>query len=150
MSQPTPRKSSRFASRDISHRGRASVRKGPSSIHGQGAFASRRIAAGTSVVSMQHAALTRDGAPPGYPHDSVIHLAGWGGGMVRDVGWTSPHHKPTWYVLNHSAAGANVAARVTGGPSSRGPVSIDWVAIRDIEPGEELLWRYQTGRTLIF
>ena len=144
------RKSARFASRDIFHCGRASVRKGPSFIHGQGAFASRRIAAGTSVTSMQHAAPTKDGAPPGYPHDSVIHLAS--SGMVRDVGWTSPHHKPTWYVLNHSAAGANVAPRVTRGASagSRGPVSIDWVAIRDIERGEELLWRYQTGRTLSF
>lgn len=68
--------------------------------------------------------------------------------MVRDVGWTSPHHKPTWYVLNHSAAGANVAARVSGG--SGGQVSLEWVALRDIERGEELLWRYQTGRALTF
>ena len=96
---------------------------------------------------MQQAAQARDGASPGYPHDSVIHVAK-GGIMVRDVGWTSPHHKPTWYVLNHSAAGANVAARVSGG--SGGQVSLEWVALRDIERGEELLWRYQTGRALTF
>jgi hypothetical protein len=148
MSSPL-RKSARVASREpraVDRVARASVRKGPSRIHGQGAFASRRIVAGTSVVSMQQAAQARDGAPPGYPHDSVIHLAK-GGIMVRDMGWTSPHHKPAWYVLNHSAAGANVAARASG---SGGYVSLDWVALRDIERGEELLWRYQTGRALTF
>ena len=160
MPQAPQRRSTRLTPRapHPSDRARASVRKGHSLIHGQGAFASRRIAAGTRVASMQHAAQTRDGASPGYPHDSVIHLASLGGIMVRDLGWTSPHHKPTWYVINHSAAGANVAARATRGTSggagasvpSGGQLSLDWVAIRDIERGEEILWRYQTGRTLTF
>lgn len=126
-------------------RSRASARKGPSAIHGQGAFASRRILAGTIVTSMGHAIQTRDGASPGFPHDSVIHLASRGI-VVRDAGWTSPHHKPTWYVINHSAA-ANLAARVRGG---RGSIVLEWIALRDIERGEELLWRYQTGHTLRF
>ena len=135
-----------------SDRRRASVRQGPSPIHGTGAFAARRIRTGALVTSMQHAAPTRDGAPPGYPHDSVIHVACNGrSGMVRDVGWTSPLHKPTWYVMNHATCGANVAARVgaTGPTGPTGP-TIGWFAIRDIEQGEELFWPYQTGRTLTF
>jgi hypothetical protein len=152
-----PRKSARVTTLGPrpSDRSRASVRQGPSPIHGTGAFAARRIRTGALVTSMQHAAPTRDGAPPGYPHDSVIHLACNGlNCMVRDVGWTSPLHKPTWYVMNHATCGANVAARVgpSGPAGPQGPQgpTIGWFALRDIEHGEELFWPYQTGRTLTF
>jgi len=109
---------------------------------GRGLFADRRWPRGATIIAMVQPDVRTDNDVP-----------------VEDCGlWISPTKflhdaspaEPTWYLMNHSALRPNVRPELYSLKSNRRvtahrpgmAVAIRFVALRPIDPGEELLYNY--------
>jgi uncharacterized protein len=121
------------------------VRRSP--IHGRGAFATRAIAAGTRLVEYTGERITPAQADARYPDAEPAPPAGSGRGAgARDV-----HHTFLFAidddVVIDAGVGGNAARWINHGCDPNCDAVIDGgrifiEAIRDIAPGEELVYDY--------
>jgi uncharacterized protein len=99
-----------------------------SSIHAAGCYTMRRIKKGTRVCEYQGPRLTKDEADLRYEGRCVTYLFGYGDDNMVIDGFGTP------MFINHSCS-PNCETEDEDG-------RIFVVAIRDIEPGEELVYEY--------